>query len=160
MLSILLAASSAFVQPATLNVARAASLTTLSEPTMGLFDDLPKIELPSLDLGGIEFGEGEDKSKQKGLTPRDGDVQFVDTDGDTITLRKSLRGKYVDYYAGELLKIQDGTLERSGSMLQVSGIDQSDWKYKFFNGNFKPEITDGMTPRDPAVLDAAMALVE
>ena len=75
-------------------------------------------------------------------------------------LRKSLRGKYVDYYAGELLKIQDGTLTRSGGMLQVSGIDQSDWKYKFFNGNFKSEITDGMTPRDPAVLDAAMALVE
>ena len=118
------------------------------------------MEQPKLDLGGIEFGEGEDKSKQKGLTPRDGDVQFVDTDGDTITLRKSLRGKYVDYYAGELLKIQDGTLTRSGGMLQVSGIDQSDWKYKFFNGNFKSEITDGMTPRDPAVLDAAMALVE
>lgn len=35
-----LAASSAFVQPATLNVARAASLTTLSEPTMGFFDNL------------------------------------------------------------------------------------------------------------------------
>ena len=35
-----LAASSAFVQPATLNVARAASLTTMSEPTMGFFDNL------------------------------------------------------------------------------------------------------------------------
>ena len=93
---------------------------------------------------------------------------------------------------GALLKVADGTLTRSGNMLVVSGIDQSDWKvparrrlvdfarsmhcaptctplicrvpprsqYKFFNGNFKTEIEDGMTPRDPAVLDAAMALVE
>ena len=158
MLNLLLAASS-FVPPASRAAAPRTRAVRMEDEGFKL-PELPKFEMPKLDLGGIEFGEGDDKSKQKGLTPRDGDVQFVDTDGDTITLRKSPRGKYVDYYAGELLKIQDGTLERSGSMLQVSGIDQSDWKFKFFNGNFKSEITDGMTPRDPAVLDAAMALVE
>ena len=112
MLSVLLAASS-FVPPAS-RVAAPRSRAVRMEDEGFKLPELPKFELPKLDLGGIEFGEGEDKSKQKGLTPRDGDVQFVDTDGDTITLRKSLRGKYVDYYAGELLKIQDGTLTRSG----------------------------------------------
>ena len=89
MLSGLLAAAS-FVPPACAR-RRPRSRAVRMEDDGFKLPELPKFELPKLDLGGIEFGEGEDKSKQKGLTPRDGDVQFVDTDGDTITLRKSLR---------------------------------------------------------------------
>ena len=85
MLSVLLAASS-FVPPASRVAAPRSRAVRMEDEGF----KLPKFELPKLDLGGIEFGEGEDKSKQKGLTPRDGDVQFVDTDGDTITLRKSM----------------------------------------------------------------------
>ena len=81
------------------------------------------------------------------------------SDGDVVTLRKS-RGRYVDYFSGGDLKIKDGRLERDGRSLLISGIDQSDWKFKFTNGEFKTEIVDQTTPRDPAAVDRAMELVD
>ena len=51
-------------------------------------------------------------------------------------------------------------LERDGRSLLISGIDQGDWKFKFTNGEFKTEIVDQTTPRDPAAVDRAMELVD
>ena len=117
----------------------------------------PSFSLPKVDLGGIQVGGG--RELQTGLVARDGDVSFEDTDGDVVTLRKS-RGRYVDYFSGGALKIKDGRLERDGRSLLISGIDQSDWKFKFTNGEFKTEIVDQTTPRDPAAVDRAMELVD
>ena len=86
------------------------------------------------------------------------DVSFEDTDGDVVGAQE--RGRYVDYFSGGELKIKDGRLERDGRSLLISGIDQSDWKFKFTNGEFKTEIVDQTTPRDPAAVDRAMELVD
>ena len=143
-------------------------------------------ELPKLDLGGIQFEEGKETTTM--LKPADGDVQFTDRDGDVITLKSSRTnpGK-VDYYNGDVMKIKDATMVQQGEVrvqwlshilayhrtcrrahptrvhplqgIVLTGYDRTDFKFKFFNGNFRVEIDELAVPRDPMDVERAMALV-
>eukprot|EP00966_Prymnesium_polylepis_P181717 4209338-Prymnesium_polylepis.1 len=44
--------------------------------------------------------------------------------------------------------------------LVLSGVDRTDWKFKFFSGNFKDIIDELVEPKDPADVDRALALLE
>mmetsp|Transcript_75559 Transcript_75559/g.200926 ORF Transcript_75559/g.200926 Transcript_75559/m.200926 type:complete len:158 (-) Transcript_75559:212-685(-) len=118
-----------------------------------------QFKLPKIDFGGIEFEEGRETTTRLKTGP--GDVQFADRDGDIITLKKSPRApKAVDYYNGEVMKIRDAQMVQRGSGLVLSGVDRTDWKFKFFSGNFKDIIDELVEPKDPADVDRALALLE
>ena len=120
---------------------------------------LPK--MPKIDMGGIQFEEGMETTTMLKAAP--GDVQFSDADGDVITLRKSTfpgaDGK-VDYFNGEVMKIQAATMAKEGEGLLLSGVDRTTRKFKASSGSFKEVIDELAVPTDPADVTRALALLE
>lgn len=117
-------------------------------------------KLPKLDFGGIQFEEGAETTTKLRAAP--GDVQFSDADGDVITLRKSClpgtTGK-VDYYNGEIMKIQAASMVREGAGLLLSGVDRTSFKFKASSGSFKEIIDELAVPTDPADVERALDLL-
>ena len=71
------------------------------------------------------------------------DVQFVDVDGDTITLRGVYGGK-IDYYVGKTLKLSGAILAESGGSLQITGTTKKGTPLSFLGFNLEETITDSM----------------
>lgn len=144
----LLTAAAAFAPPSRVALGVSHASVTRAPPAVAI--ELPfigKIDLPS-------FGGGGDFK----LFPSD--VQFTDVDGDVVTLRP-ISGTKVDFYSNGNLVISGAGLVRNGNTLEISGKIR-----KGFGGIVLPgfeledNVTEGTTPRDPADLDKAMALVE
>lgn len=135
------------------------SLQPVQRASMPAASVVMQFNLPKIDLGGIEFESFGDKWNAPGdlqLIPSD--VQFEDVDGDTITFRGVRNGK-VDYYVGKKLKLSGAVLTQSGSSLQVTGTVKKGTPLSFLGFNLEESVTDQMTPKDPEMLEKAMALV-
>lgn len=112
--------------------------------------ELPKLGLP--DLGGI-FGGGDDFQ----LFPSD--VEFTDVDGDVVVLRGK-SGTSVDFYVNRKLLLSNARLKRTGNGLEITGTVKKGTPLSWLGFNVEEVVTEGTTPRDPEVLDKAMALMQ
>lgn len=129
--------------------------------------ELPKLEMPKIEMPKMPWDNSwMEDVRQDQETARSGGQQggtvynadaFRDTDGDTISLKRTT-SKRVDFYVNGQLKITAAALEQKGQSLELQGIDAQDWKYKF-SPSFKTYLTDLTTPADPADLEKAVALV-
>lgn len=87
------------------------------------------------------------------------DVQFKDVEGDEITLRGN-GGNKVEYYSNGKGRMRSAKLRLDGNSLQISGeIKKPVPIFSLIGFNLAEFVTDVATPRDPADLDKAMALV-
>ena len=89
--------------------------------------------------------------------PAQGDVQFKDSDGDLVTLRP--KGAMVDMYVGSDLRLSNARMSRDGNMLKLSGVVTKGTPLSFLGFNIEENLTEGVTPVDPADADRAMELV-
>ena len=112
-------------------------------------------------------------------------MSFIDTDGDTVTLRKvggkvcpdpslppltvtPIEGRrtalpcdapQVDFYVGGKLKLESAIMVRNGNALQFTGKETKGTPLSMFGFNLEDTITVGATPADTANVDKAMELV-
>lgn len=160
MLHVVCFAAAAFVPPSSVprTLDRAAVRAAGVRMQMPEMPKLPKINFKDF-LGGIEVEAFGDQFAAPGdLKLLPSDVQFVDVDGDTITLRGVYGGK-IDYYVGKTLKLSGAILAESGGSLQITGTTKKGTPLSFLGFNLQETITDSMTPKDPEDLAKAMALV-
>ena len=88
------------------------------------------------------------------------DVQFYDVDGDEITLR-SKGGRTVEYWVGGKGRMRAARLRKDGDSIQISGeIKKPVPLFSLIGFNLEESVTDVATPKDPADVDKAMALVQ
>jgi hypothetical protein len=87
------------------------------------------------------------------------DVQFNDIEGDEITLRGK-GGNKVEYYSNGKGRMRSASLRVEGNTLQISGVVKKPVPvFSLIGFNLEEFVTDAATPKDPADLDRAMALV-
>ena len=149
------AMASAFMAPPTRTLQARATTMQSSSVVM----ELPfGIKLPKIDLGGIEIESFGDKWNAEGdlkLIPSD--VQFKDTDGDVVTLRKT-RGGRVDFFVGKQFKMQ-GVLTEENGTLMVTGKVTKGTPLSLLGFNLEDVVTESMKPADPEDLAKATALI-
>jgi hypothetical protein len=117
--------------------------------------ELPKLPNPFGD-GGPSFPELPNPFAEE-FVSKPGDVSFIDTDGEQVTLRKV--GGKVDFYVGGKLKLESAVMVRNGNALQLSGKETKGTPLSMLGFNLEDTITVGATPANPADVDKAMALV-
>ena len=166
----------AFMPPPSLGAGRLAVAASRSLPPVAIGG----FQMPSMPSFG---GGGDDSFK---LFPDD--VQFVDTDGETVTIRPvvrtqglerwtslrtrtlcssptidPLRGqpgmKKVDFYVNGKLRLSKAVLARNGNMLEITGTITKGTPFSIIGFNLEDVVTEGTQPRDPADCDKAMAVV-
>ena len=104
-------------------------------------------KLPSFDFGGGgDFRRFPD------------DVSFMDSDGDEVTLRKT-SGSRIDFYVGTKIRLSDAAMVRKGNTLEITGKIKKGTPLSLLGFNLEDFVTEGVTPRDPAECDKAMALI-
>ena len=65
----------------------------------------------------------------------------------------------MDFYVGGKLKLESAVMVRNGNALQFTGKETKGTPLSMLGFNLEETITVGATPRDPADVDKAMALV-
>ncbi len=83
----------------------------------------------------------------------------VDKDGDEVTFQPSFSGT-VDFYVGSKLMLEGARLVQNGDSLEITGKIKKGTPLSMFGFNLEEIMTEATTPRDPADLDRAMALVK
>ena len=106
-----------------------------------------KLELPSLP---------NPFAQELKLSPLD--VRFTDVDGDVVTLRPN-GGSAVDFYVGNDLRLEKARMVENGGTLEITGKVKKSTPLSMIGFNLEEITTEGVTPRDPADVERAMALV-
>mmetsp|Transcript_33749 Transcript_33749/g.88791 ORF Transcript_33749/g.88791 Transcript_33749/m.88791 type:complete len:143 (-) Transcript_33749:310-738(-) len=88
------------------------------------------------------------------------DVNFMDVDGDDVVIRSASAGR-VDLYVNKELKFEAASMKLNGNTLEITGKVKQGFAFLGALGfNLEDIVTEGVTPKDPAYLEKALALVE
>lgn len=94
----------------------------------------------------------------RGLFPSD--VQFLDVDGEELTFRSNENGATVQYWVNGKGRMRSASIREVDGSLQISGtIKKPVPLFSLIGFNLEDFVTDVATPKDPAVMKQAMALV-
>jgi len=123
-------------------------------PTVGGFVAPPRAERPEfkLELPALPNPFAQELK----LSPLD--VRFTDVDGDVVTLRPN-GGSAVDFYVGNDLRLEKARMVENGGTLEITGKVKKSTPLSMIGFNLEEITTEGVTPRDPADVERAMALV-